>query len=251
MKKAKSIRCYLNHCLWGAVVAIFPAISQAQDGGSVAEGLQKSLAKQGWQAYQAEDGSLIYRQPVAAANAGLQQNDTQEADWARFNEALESRGWRAEWGSKGVLTLKPVVDQDSEAPASASVQVQAQSEIIPELPGFEYWRIVKSQDGSTLFYPLTTTHADVSPAVDLPGSRCCESGRAVSQRVSLPVDEWAEAKEQAENWLISSGLQGMQVGRIRKVLRVYLVSLVSESPPHVLTHQLAIRASDGCVFVVD
>jgi hypothetical protein len=69
--------------------------------------------------------------------------------------------------------------------------------------------------------------------------------------ISLPVDQWMEAKALAQAWLYQGDLHGLLVGKIRKVLGIYLISLVEQSPPHLLRHQLAIRATDGKVMLLD
>jgi hypothetical protein len=54
-------------------------------------------------------------------------------------------------------------------------------------------------------------------------------------------DVWQIANE----WLEVNSQNGSQVGRIRKVLGVYLVSIVDRDAPYWLQHQVAVRAADG------
>jgi hypothetical protein len=69
--------------------------------------------------------------------------------------------------------------------------------------------------------------------------------------LELPVDSDAEAGTIAAAWLDQTGLEGMAVGRVRKVLRVFLVSIVTEDPPFRLQHQLAVKAEDGRVIALN
>ena len=120
----------------------------------------------------------------------------------------------------------------------------------PDLPGFEYWRIEKQDDGSLRFHPLAKASGSSAPAAQAITLGRCEGIEIQHAAISLPVDQWSEAKALAQGWLSSAGLQGLLVGRIRRVLGVYLVSLVEGVPPHLLKHQLAIRASDGRVILL-
>jgi hypothetical protein len=67
----------------------------------------------------------------------------------------------------------------------------------------------------------------------------------------LPVDRWGQAKEIAESWLSSVGSQALTVGRVRRILRIYVVSIVDSNPPHRLRNQIAIDAADGRVVVLN
>jgi hypothetical protein len=67
----------------------------------------------------------------------------------------------------------------------------------------------------------------------------------------LPIDQWTEANEIAKEWVVSIGEKGLTVGMIRKILRVYLVSIVQDVKPYALQHQIAIRQSDGHVIVLN
>jgi hypothetical protein len=72
-----------------------------------------------------------------------------------------------------------------------------------------------------------------------------------SGEIVLPVDEWSEARRIAQAWLDVQGTEASAVGKIRKVLRVYLVSIVEAKAPYGLRHQIAIRTRDGKVVPLD
>ena len=69
--------------------------------------------------------------------------------------------------------------------------------------------------------------------------------------VSLPLEDANTARAVANAWLDASGLPNAEVGKIRKVLRLYLVSIVTRDRPHRLLHQLAIRSRDGHAILLD
>jgi hypothetical protein len=73
----------------------------------------------------------------------------------------------------------------------------------------------------------------------------------VNANFELPIDDWAEANSIANAWLKSADNKTLAIGKIRKILRVYLVSIVTNEAPFVLQHQIAIRQSDGHVIVLN
>ncbi|MES9843737.1 MAG: hypothetical protein ABW162_07140 [Candidatus Sedimenticola sp. PURPLELP] len=217
----------------------------------LSDSLRDSLKETGWSEYQSEDGSVIYRRPEAESVPDTTPDVTDEQERRRLGEALKQRGWEASWQVDGSLVIKPAKGENTSEAIDKPVSLQSRAYQIPDLPGFEYWRIEKGEDGSMMFHPLVKTRIDKSSGDYKPASGECVIYLPSTVRVQLPVDEWAEAKELAQAWLDMSGRTGMQVGRIRKVLRVYMVSLVGDSAPYRLKHQLAIRASDGGAILLD
>ncbi|MES9958566.1 MAG: hypothetical protein ABW086_16095 [Sedimenticola sp.] len=71
------------------------------------------------------------------------------------------------------------------------------------------------------------------------------SGMSGNQGPKHQIDSWSKAHTIASAWLKLSNLSGQSVGRIRKINRIYVISIVDEQPPHNLQNQLIIRATDG------
>ncbi|MES9886481.1 MAG: hypothetical protein ABW140_06680, partial [Candidatus Sedimenticola sp. 6PFRAG1] len=59
------------------------------------------------------------------------------------------------------------------------------------------------------------------------------------------IDSWSKAHQISTAWLKLSGFNGVSVGRIRKVNKIYIVSIVASESPHGLRNQLIIRTTDG------
>ncbi len=60
------------------------------------------------------------------------------------------------------------------------------------------------------------------------------------------IDTWGEAHKVANAWLGVSGMSTyLATGKIRKINRLYVISIVDKKPPHNLKNQLIIRATDG------
>ena len=74
---------------------------------------------------------------------------------------------------------------------------------------------------------------------------------ATDVNIELPVDQWAEANLIAQAWVDRFGGPSLTVGKIRKVLRVYVISIVEKAPPFRLLHQIAVNAQDGRTFVLN
>jgi len=228
-----------------------PVESLAEADTRLADSLRKNLEEQGWQEYQARDGTIIYRQPATQSAPASQMKLTIEQQRQKLGKVMKERGWQVDWRPDGSLILKPQVSVGTSVTGSKPAAVQSQTDLIPDLPGFEYWRIERGADGSMLFHPLVTsvdTEAFITDQVILGR---CEGYQLQTKRVSLPVDQWSEVNELVQGWLEMSGLQGLLVGKVRKILRIYLVSLVEDNAPYALKHQLAVRVSDGRVMLLE
>jgi len=235
--------------LGGVCLAGLPLLLQAADT-HLSDSLRHALEEQGWQREEAADGSLIYRQPTPGAAPDQATGTTQDLHKGPLQRALKKSGWQVEWTGDGSLLLRPGAGH-SPVTRSRSIPSTAQPPQIPDLPGFEYWRIERGDKGALLFHPLARPPAG-APSRGVPGTLgACEGYGADLASVSLPVDTWAEAKRLASAWIEASGKKGLTVGRIRKILRVYLVSLVADTPPYKLRHQLAIRTRDARVMLLE
>lgn len=291
----------------GLMLACLPLLSLAEQDTPLADSIRHSLLEQGWQEYQASDGSTIYRKPnqqqaaSAPAPEPVQQaTATDDIDQQRemLRQALADRGWLASWEEDGSVILRRAATQTEEpAPAvqaapPAATQEAAVSEpppapaaqqtpVIPNMPGFEYWDIKRDTDGSLLFFPVKQGEEEPLPSENAPAATeapeearpvpaeepapeaapapesaavepatpiQCEGFMADLDGVTLPVDEWEEAKTLSQRWIDASGMGGLQVGKIRKILRVYLVSIVTDAEPFNLVHQISINTVDGNIL---
>jgi hypothetical protein len=109
------------------------------------------------------------------------------------------------------------------------------------------WRPERDAQGALLLYPRTPAGAGavVTPVV---GALTAPVRDAA---VALPVDRWAEARMIAEAWLAEHGAPGWQVGKIRQIHRVYMVSIVDAARPPNVVHQIAITSGNGLVVVLN
>ncbi|NOQ80621.1 MAG: hypothetical protein GQ546_14630, partial [Gammaproteobacteria bacterium] len=69
--------------------------------------------------------------------------------------------------------------------------------------------------------------------------------------IDLPVNTWQEAHDIAQGWLQDNSIGNAAVGKIRKIINVYIISIVTNKSPHTLMHQVAIRSNDGAVLLLN
>lgn len=193
-------------------------------------------------------------------------------DFEKVRELFEPHGWRVEQGEKGYLNLYPPKDTAaaSEEPGervteeARSAEPGAVAQVISldkhqDLSGAlakHGWTVSTEEDGSLLLYPPDEREEETSEAADTATSALPEplAGEVVSRLksgvIELPIDSWGKARDMAEEWLRAHHLEGVQVGRIRQINRVYLVSIVESAHPFHLVAQLVIRAEDGAILRV-
>ncbi|MBW9256330.1 MAG: hypothetical protein K1566_18600 [Candidatus Thiodiazotropha sp. (ex. Lucinisca nassula)] len=231
----------------------------AEPANSLGESLRESLQQQGWEQYTAEDGSVIYRQPKKQATTDIPSGNSETGEIRKFGEALQSHGWQVEWDADNTLILIPATPPPTSAESLTPPQqnpaapLQATTDDLPsDMSGFKYWHIERDQRGALLFRPveLSAVKQQTEAAGKIRPTECRIDQFQLTGG-SLPVDQWSEAQDIAKQWLNTEGVAGLQLGRIRKINRIYLVSIVGESAPYPLKHQLAIRASDGSVILIE
>lgn len=192
------------------------------------------LEKAGWRLEETADGSLLLTPPSGKADEAEQTDPMED-----FRRELQAAGWttqRAEDGSLLLFPSTPGTERDTEEDSSVVM-----SEELQERLRDAGWTVQQGAGGELLLYP---------PGKDGPAVPACP-GVGTTARVSLPVDSWEEATAIAQSWLETQPLENAAVGRIRKILRVHLVSIVNATRPHRLRHQIAIRNRDGAVIVLD
>lgn len=225
-----------------------PVLGEALESES-SNDFQQALKSKGWDVKQSQDGTLTLR-PPQQVNVGdetdvgteMVSSETSRLPVEALQKRLEAAGWIVSRDTDGSLVFhRPEkIKQNSK---------QASSEELPagldSLLSNPHWRVKKSADGSLLLYPQ-------EPEVDKKfDSAQITQGVSVIAKLKLPVDEWSEANSIARAWLESTGDSSLAIGKIRKILRVYLVSIVQNEAPFALQHQIAIRQSDGNVIVLN
>ncbi|MEW8051636.1 MAG: hypothetical protein AB2792_05840 [Candidatus Thiodiazotropha sp.] len=249
MKKNRDsrYRCISIHLLW--LTLSIPIAGLAEQGVTLSQSLRESLLLQGWQEYMAADGSVIYRQPVKEPVTDNQSPEAELPNIRQFGNALQQRGWQVEWDSEGTLILRP--GDTGDAPAQpVTPTVESGSVTLPaNLTGFDYWHIERDESGALLFHPVELPSANPSKMAEASDKMAeCRIDYFQLDPGVLPLDDWSEVHELTKRWIDTTRESGLQVGRIRRINRVYLVSVVGDIEPYRLKYQLAIRISDGGVI---
>ena len=250
MKREKPLN-YRFGLAWALQALLIP-LAQAGTDVPLTDSLRQSLLSQGWQEYQASDGSVIYRQPSSRAATDNSSVAATPSKLRQFGDALGGRGWHVEWDQEGSLVLRPQRPEASASDQKAESAAGVQETPLPDLTGFDYWRIERDSDGALLFHPLPKSPVNdpVSPGEAEAPAGACVGHQFPIDPAALPVETWSAVQGLAQSWVDAYGREGLQVGRIRHIQRVYLVSLVDSTPPYRLEHQLAIRQSDGRVMLL-
>lgn len=218
--------------------------------GGPAESLKQTLEQQGWKAERLDNGDIIYRQPVVTDTKPISAQEPGPVAGDRLRQSLRQSGWKTELAQDGGLILWPQ-QKPTAAEATPPKSGSEPDLAVPDLSGLGYWRIQKGADGSLLLHPLPGVD---SPSKQVDGDRRsdrCEALDLDAASSGMPVDNWDEVRKLAAAWKKKVGLEDAGIGRIRKIGRVYLLGIVDRAPPHRLRHQLAVRASDGCVMLLD
>jgi len=197
-------------------------------------GIEQALTDSGWAVKRDDEGSLIL------IPHGPSKEDQKVDQWETMREQLQATGWSVSREADGTLVLIP----PTEAVVASPEPVDPMADMKQKLREAG-WTVSTSADGSMLLYPPGESTPDeaTQPAA--------VAGIPTQVEITLPVDSWQEAHDIAQHWLDSQPEYGASVGKIRKVLRVYLVSIVSETAPYNLLQQIAIRTSDGSVIVLN
>jgi pyruvate/2-oxoglutarate dehydrogenase complex dihydrolipoamide acyltransferase (E2) component len=171
---------------------------------------------------------------------------------------LSAFGWRVEAQPNGdTLLFPPSVSSNPEPreppAAEASTPTEppdAQTEVVHDLDALlaeRGWRVQRDEDGSLRLFPLLRARA--VPA-GLEPSQGYVPAAIRDGQVQLPVDSWEKARATVLSWLESVGDPSLEVGKIRQIHQVYVVSIIGNQPPKALAHQVAVGVDDGRVVVL-
>jgi len=228
---------------------LFVLISDAVAQDSLAS-LEQALKETGWSVQQNAEGSLILSFQESSDPA---QNGSASATdhWPQLQSKLQDAGWQVEREADGSLRLTPpetevatkenTVTQDTVTHTKKTDEKKSFQDIQQDLRDTG-WGVTNSPDGSILLYPPDKP--------DLEKPQPCP-GTALTLNIALPVDNWGEAHDIAQDWLSNQSPFNAAVGKIRKILDIYLVSIVADAAPFNLIQQIAIRSSDGTVIVLN
>ncbi|HHB12928.1 MAG TPA: hypothetical protein ENK62_06995 [Chromatiales bacterium] len=251
-------------------LAGLPADFHPARAAALADSLKQALEAQGWIATETPEGTVYH--PPGSGTGKAAASPTAQATDTSLEKALRARGWRVERAADGSLVLYPPSRQAQ--PGSRTASPETQTSLPPEAGGLQHWRVQRTADGGWLFVPRSTGASaggpastsnpgngssgdDAENAQQNNGSRTdllapCPGLKLSEVHVRLPVNTWSEAHNLGRAWVRAAGLDHKAtVGRIREILRVYLVSIVTRERPHRLLHQLAIRRNDGSVIVLN
>ncbi len=238
--------------------------------------LRGMLTPHGWRVEaDGVGGVLLYPRPVETPS--LQQEGSSKGssptltsrpgftprDIAHLRELLSPHGWRVEADGEGGVLLYPGAFAVHSAPRTASTQ-QAPSgitsikgfasgdlEILRSLLTPHGWRVKGDSQGGILLIPHPPVAQElVAPYVAARSWSGVILPALQKGTVRLPLDSWEKAHQLTLSWIELSGKDDLLPGKIRNINKVYLVSVVSRIPPHVLRHQLVFREDDGHMFLV-
>ncbi len=212
------------------------------------ERLQSLLAQKGWRVKRDREGNLL-AYPATAPGGAPPRPGAEQVQGGSGLEQLEGllreRGWRTERDAQGNLILYPRGSSPArETPAESSLIPATDLDALKARLQARGWTVQGDATSGLTIFAQGAQGAAVEPAK--PGA--CQSvipAPVLNGEVTLPVDSWDEAHAIAAAWLDQSGREEQVVGKIRRIHRIYLVSLVAKHPPYRLQDQLAIRARDG------
>jgi len=211
--------------------------------GETSPDFEQALKATGWSVQREADGSLVLK-PRGSTSA--QGNETTDDQWPQLKDKLQAAGWFVDRETDGSLILTPP-DQSTTASTRPAEQ-KTETGSIGSLRSMQQqlrdtgWQVIEDSDGSILLYP---------PGEDFATKPVSCRGSSLTAAIELPVDSPQEAYIIAQDWLDKQPPFNAQIGRIRKILKVHVVSIVSDKAPYTLVQQIAVRNSDGSVIVLN
>ena len=229
--------------------SLFVLISDAVSQDSLAS-LEQALKETGWSVQQNAEGSLILSFQESSDPA---QNGSASAtdQWPQLQSKVQDAGWQVEREADGSLRLTPPETEVATKENTVTQDTVTHTKETDEKGSFQGiqqdlrdagWGITNSPDAASCFTrPTSLIWKNPEPC----------PGAALTLDIALPVDNWGEAHDIAQAWLGNQSPFNATVGKIRKILDIYLVSIVADAAPFNLIQQIAIRSSDGTVIVLN
>lgn len=216
----------------------------------------KELRSHGWQVEVAPDQSVLLYPPGPAPEASEPPPPAVTSEIIAPVESEPAAPAAATPDDSPPAQSEPATEpESSEAsiPPSDEGSEQFTEDALFEALEAHGWAVEKAQDGSLLLYPPGHEPGAADSTESLLPGTC---GGFVPDvltdgSVTLPVDTWDETYAIASAWVAATGRSDLDVGRVRHLFRVDIVSIVDAGPSNKLRHQIAVRRSDGQVVVLD
>ena len=175
-----------------------------------------------------------------------------------IDQMLRERGWRMLTDVDGNTLLMPLAPAATGQTAAVPVEEPA----APALTGVDQpaaqfrraleekgWRVLGGPDGSMMVYPPTSASMAQPPREAFDSNGYCAGITLAGEEIERPIDSEEKAGRLAGAWIAQFGLAGDEVGALRALNRVFVVSIVESVPPHSLRNQLVIR-EDGSIIAL-
>lgn len=248
--------------------------------------VEELMAARGWKVARDSNGNLILepqakpvpakdpakpadppaRQDVPATQAGAAAEppapfadpapETSAAglDFEQAKQILEKRGWRVERQPGGDLILTPAAKDQPAKPAAWAPPVAQREGEADRLISFDQVQGLLASRGWNLSRDPASNLELVPAKPDASGGAMACAGwrpdatQLAKDKIALPLDSDWNAHVLADIWLRAQGGTDRVVGAVRRINRVYLVSILERGTPSRLATQVSIRQRDGCVM---
>lgn len=222
--------------------------------------LKSMLVPFGWQVIPDDEGGIILIPGPAGTPPPLKQDagqlDFQQTDVDKLRSSLVPYGWNVELDSDGSVILIPgKVTEVEPAPVVTAEQQNYQQldvEALRNMLAPHSLNVERDDDGGIILIPqaLPELTPDVIPQPFAQQWTGITLQAVAKGEIQLPIDTWKKVHDLSQQWLNESGYKELNVGKIREVYRIYIVSIVDAASPYSLQFQLVIRISDGHIFPV-
>ena len=244
------------------------------------ERLGTAARQHGWRVEQDDSGNLLLFPQTSSV---IKPQKTIEPIKSKVNQKIDltdldalqrvitERGWGTERDHQGNLLLYPPELAGNEAsktlPTSQAEEIQSpvkeQSprgdlDVLEKMLQARGWSTSRNTDGNLLLFPVKAEKQTQPPHPKKQAKGLnilvghCEYGEThlnLGNKVSLPINRWAEARAISLAWLTHSEKAG-KIGKIRKVNRLYITSIVADKAPYTLLNQLIIHSTDGRIISI-
>lgn len=214
------------------------------------EQLSVELEKRGWKVAKEKDGSMILK-PQMPTKKNMGKTSSSGDQWQQVKEKFNNAGWDVVRDNDGSIRLysqaetsKPENTEAAVTTANTAISLKKDNLLSADMQTqleTMGWGISKSSDGSLSLYPPAKKKISPEPC----------HGTIGTINIDLPVNTWQEAHDIASQWVQANSISNDSVGKIRKIVNIYIISIVSATPPHALLHQVALRTDNGAVILLN